>query len=268
MSFDPLQPIQSMNTDRDRKEKLLVSFDGFIKNQSEGVVRTMLSELEDWEEVYPNLTMYDDMSMEDIYDAVMLHQPPELLYELSGNIRTEEEVIRDLDDILPRIFLDNSKITQFEFALYRLLQEEKVTSCCIFKEGPFYPNEKDYIRRQYVEVIDKIEFVEQTDLPTIFNDIKPTTAFITDPAFVFDFLENQYAIDDPDTDKVMFIVLPNTSVVEFDENSLVYTEVFKASMEYVNENRNYGIAPMFNFSLDESNSDLDEYKEDEDDEEM
>ena len=82
MIFDPLAPIQSMDTDRDRVERLLVSFEGFIKNQSEGLVRTMLSELEHWVDRYPILSIYDDMTMDEIYDAVSLYQPYELLDEM------------------------------------------------------------------------------------------------------------------------------------------------------------------------------------------
>lgn len=253
MIFDPLAPIQSMDTDRDRTERLLVSFEGFIKNQSEGLVRTMLSELEDWIDIYPALEIYDEMTMEEIYDAVSLYQPYELLEAMTDEERSQDEILRDLDTLMPEIYLDNSQITQFEFVLYQMLKEDKIEYCCIYKEGKFYENELSYIRNKYKPVIDKIEFVDNTPLPIIFNDIRPTTTFITDPAFVFGYIEELYQEDDSEIAGTMFIVLNNTDIVEMSEdNVFIYTDRYKESMTYVNENKSYGVASMFNFAIDDT----------------
>lgn len=272
MIFDPLAPIQSMDTKRDRVERLLVSFDGFIKNQSEGTIRTMLSELEDWIGHYPLLSIYDEMTMDEIYDAVSLYQPYDLLYEMSDKKRLQEDILHDLDQIIPNIFLENSKLTQFEYTLYRLLLEDKIEYCCIYKEGRFYENELAYIRHQYKHVIDKIELVDETPLPVIFADIKPTTAFITDPAFVFGFIEEAYTgEDEKEIDKTMFVVLNNADMVEVEDDVFVYTDRYKESMEELNSTKNYGVASMFNFALqespDEMYDDMDEEDEDDDEEE-
>lgn len=272
MIFDPLAPIQSMDTKRDRVERLLVSFDGFIKNQAEGMIRTMLSELDTWIEIYPILSMYDEMTMDEIYDAVSLYQPYDLLYEMSGKERSHEDILNDLDQIIPNIFLENSKITQFEYTLYRLLLEDKVEYCCIYKESAFYENELAYIRHQYKNVIDKIELVDKTPLPVIFADIKPTTAFITDPAFVFGFIEEAYSGEnEKEIDKTMFIVLNNTDLIEIEDNVFVYTEHYKESMEELNSTKNYGVASMFNFALQETPNEMnvgsDEDEDDDDEEE-
>lgn len=267
MVFDPLVPIQSMNTDRDREERLIVSFEGFIKNQSEGLIRTMLSEYDVWLDIYPTLSIYDDMSMDEIYDAVSLYQPYELLEELSGGKRSPEEILKDLDTIMPQVYLSNSKITQFEIALYRLLMEEKIRYCCIYKEGKFYENEITYINREYKKVIDKIELIDETDLPVIFDKIRPTTAFITDPAFVFDYIEKIYPENDEHINDVMFILLNNTETVELSTEGtvFVYTENYKESMTEVNTTKPYGVASMFNFALQDSTTEI--YDEDEFDEE-
>lgn len=267
MNFDPLLPIQSMNTDRDRRERLLVSFEGFIKNQSEGLVRTMLSEMEDWIEDYPILSIYDDMDMVEIYEAVSLYQPYELLDEMSEHKKTKEEILKDLDTLLPKIFLENSHVTQFEFALYQLLREEKIEYCCIFKEGKFYENELRYIRNRYKPVIEKIELVDNTALPVIFNDIKPTTAFLTEPGFVFAYIEEVYVEDDDPIAGTMFILLNNTETVEMTENGLfAYTDQYKESMTYVNEEKSYGVASMFNFIFEGTNDEVYSIVDEEDDE--
>lgn len=266
MKFDPLAPIQMINADTERVERLLVSFDGFIKNQGEGIIRTMLSEQEDWLDVYPFLSIYDEMTMEEIYDAVSLYQPYELLYELSGKTRKHDDILEDLNTILPSIFLNNSKITQFEIALYRLLQEDKIEYCCIFKEGPFYENETQYIRTYFKDVLQKIELVDETELPIIFDKINPTTAFVTDPAFVFGYLEDVYGNEDPELEKKMIIILNNTETVELVGPSFVYTDAYKESMTYVNTHKNYGVCSMFNFQLDESQSDILDEEDTEDDE--
>lgn len=253
MFFDPLMPIQSMNTERDREEHLLVSFEGFIKNQSEGLIRTMLSEIEDWIEIYPGLEIYDDMTMEEIYDAVSLYQPYDLLQAMTDEERSQDDILKDLDTIMPNIFIENSQITQFEYTLYQMLKEDKIKDCCIYKEGKFYENELSYIRNKYKNVIDKIELVDNTPLPTIIEDIKPTTAFITDPAFVFGYLENVYAKDDSEIAGMMFIILNNTDMVEISEGgTFIYTDQYKESMTHVNEDKSYGVASMFNFVIDDS----------------
>lgn len=265
MIFDPLAPIQSMDTDRDRTERLLVSFEGFIKNQSEGLVRTMLSELEDWIDIYPALEIYDEMTMEEIYDAVSLYQPYELLEAMTDEERSQDDILNDLDKLMPEIYLDNSRITQFEFVLYQMLKEDKIEYCCIYKEGKFYENELSYIRNKYKSVIDKIELVDDTPLPIIFNDIRPTTAFITDPAFVFGYIEEVYQEDDSDIDGTMFIVLNNTDIVEMADNEVfIYTDRYKESMTYVNTEKSYGVASMFNFALEDTSADIDQPGNDDD----
>ena len=269
MIFDPLAPIQSMDTERDRVERLLVSFEGFIKNQSEGLVRTMLSELDHWIDQYPLLEIYDDMTMEEIYDAVSLYQPYELLEEMSEHKRSQDEILQDLDTIMPQIFLENSHLTQFEYTLYRMLHENKIEYCCIYKEGPFYENELKYIQFKFKNVLEKIEFVDATPLPTIFHDIKPTTAFISDPSFVFGYIEETYGENDEDIAGTMFIVLNNTDTVEMMNGEVfVYTEKYKKSMIFVNEERHYGVASMFNFALQDTSTDLRNYGDEEEDEEL
>lgn len=268
MIFDPLAPIQSMDTDRDRVERLLVSFEGFIKNQSEGLVRTMLSELEHWVDRYPILSIYDDMTMDEIYDAVSLYQPYELLDEMCEHQRTQEEILQDIDTLMPQIFIENSHLTQFEYALYRLLHENKVEYCCIYKEGTFYENELKYLRFKFKDVIEKIEFVDNTPLPVIFHDIRPTTAFIPDPAFVFGYIEEIYGDEDTDIKGVMFIILNNTDTVEMMNGEVfVYTDKYKESMTFVNENRHYGVASMFNFALQDTSDDIGSYIDNEDEDE-
>ena len=46
MRFDVGLPLQS--TDRSRDETFIVFFEGFIKNPSEGMIRTMLRDKDDW----------------------------------------------------------------------------------------------------------------------------------------------------------------------------------------------------------------------------
>lgn len=266
MRFDVLLPIQSANTSRDREEIFLISFDGFIKNISEGLIRTMLRDYDDYIHQYPGMIEYDGMSTQELYEETMLIPPHIFLKELSNHNRTEEEIAYDVDDIESRVILENSRITQFEYALYQLLQEDKIQKCYIYKENAFFENEIEYLIDQFHSVMNKIEIISHKSLPDIFDEIKPTTLFVTDPAFIFDYVENHYKPEDM-TGK-MFIVLNSIETVYMTEyQQFAYTDLFKTSMDAVNDEKSYGVAPMYNFALEDSVSSLNEYQPENDNEE-
>lgn len=265
MRFDVLLPIQSANTSRDREEIFLISFDGFIKNISEGIVRTMLRDYDDYIHTYPGMVEYDGMSTQELYDETMLIPPHIFLKELSNHNRTDEEIMFDMDDIESRVILENSRITQFEYSLYQLLQEDKIQKCYIYKENAFFENEVQYLIDQFHAVMNKIEIISHKSLPDIYDEAKPTTIFLTDPAFLFDYIENHYSPEDI-TDK-MFIILNSIETVYLTEyRELAYTELFQTSMNSINDEKPYGVAPMYNFALEESVSSLSEYQPDEEEE--
>lgn len=249
MGFDVAMPI--IASDHNRPETFLVPFEGFIKNSSEGLIRTMLREEEEWIDDYPKLSEYEELSMIELYDQTMLFQPEEMMQILSDNKRSIEDIRDDLKRIQPYIIHGNSMITTFEFTLSKLLNDQMCKKCYIYKEGTWYRNEIIYLHSQYGSFGSKVSFIDQRPLADILKETKPTTVFLTDPAFLFDYVENQ--VEPSSLDAVMFIILNGCQTVDLtdDEQRFIYTEKFEESMKYVNDKKPYGITTMFNFAIED-----------------
>ena len=82
----------------------------------------MLRDKDDWIFLYPDLQDFIGMTMDEIYENTMLFQPDETLRILSDGKRTDEEIANDLEKIMPKVILENSKMTSFEFALFNILK--------------------------------------------------------------------------------------------------------------------------------------------------
>ena len=256
-------PIQFPENARD--EILIVYFNGFIKNASEGIVRTMLREEEDWIEKYPYLETFIGMTQDELYENTMLMMPRNLLYALSDELLSLDEIDNDLTVIEPNVILDNSKITAFEFSLYQLLHEKNVKRCYFFKETEFYENELKYIERQYNDVLEKIECVNGSFV-LLFEDIKPTTSFISDCNLLLNTIIPNY--DKEILDEMMFVVLNTAVNIEYSEEDhiFLYNESYINKVKHLNDTNTFGIASMFNFALvteeTEFHQNDDKYEED------
>jgi hypothetical protein len=253
MRFDVGLPYQS--TDQSRDETLIVFFEGFIKNPSEGMIRTMLRDEEDWIFFYPLLKTFEGMTMEELYENTMLFSTDQLLRIISEGKITDEEIQSDLETIMSDVILENSKLTSFEFALFNILGSGSTKECYIYKEGTFYSNEIHYIKNQFGPLMQKITLIDNMEFTELFHKVSPTTIFLTDPAFVFDYVENQVSEDE--SSKMMFIILNSTQTVELTEDGerFQYTEAFQNKMEESNQKRYYGVSAMFNLPMEESMSD-------------
>lgn len=249
MRFDVGLPLQS--ADRSRDETFIIFFEGFIKNPSEGMIRTMLRDKDQWIFLYPHLKDFLGMTMDELYENTMLFQPDEALKILSDNKRTDDEITKDLEKIMPEVILENSLMTSFEFALFNLLKAPNIKKCYIYKEGSFYQNELKYIRSKFSGVFNKIEFVDEEPFTDLFDRANATTIFLTDPAFIFDYVENQ--VPEEKSANTMFIVLNSHQTVEMIENSAFqYTLSFEKKLKEVNEEKDYGVSAMFNFPIVEN----------------
>lgn len=253
MGFDVAMPI--IASDHNRPETFLIPFEGFIKNSSEGLVRTMLREEDDWIGDYPKLSEYEELSMSELYNQTMLFQPEEMMQILSENKRPLEDIRNDLKKIQPYIIHGNSMITTFEFTLSRLLNDPMCRKCYIYKEGIWYGNEMIYLHSQYGSFGPKVSLIDQRPLENILQETNPTTIFLTDPAFLFDYVEKQ--VDPSSLEAVMFIILNGCQTVDLtdDEQRFVYTEKFEESMKYVNSKKPYGVTTMFNFAIEDTEED-------------
>ena len=255
MRFDVGLPMQS--ADKSRDEIFIVFFEGFIKNSSEGMIRTMLRDKDEWIFFYPHLKDFIGMTMDEIYENTMLFQPDVVLKILSDEKRTESEISNDLEKIMPEVILENSKMTSFEFALFNILKSPNIKKCYIYKEGTFYRNEIGYVHRRFSEVISKIEFVDEEPFTNLFDRINATTIFLTDPAFVFDYVENQ--IPKEKSSKMMFIILNSHQTVELNEHNVFqYTLNFETKLKESNDTQEYGVSAMFNFPISENDENGDE----------
>ena len=204
-------PIRSALDSRD--ETLIVYFDGFIKNTSEGMIRTMLRDEDDWIDKYPKLIEFREMSQDDIYDNTILLSPSHLLWHLSDGTITGDEMEDDLDTICSDILLENSKITTFEYCLHTMLGEKNVKKCYIFKDTAFYENEVKYVKKQFDKLMGKIEFVSGGFL-TLFESVSPTTIFLTDPNLLLDLIISSFSLY-----TIFFIVFNKINIIPFNFSS-------------------------------------------------
>lgn len=248
-------PIQGSGS---RNEILLVSYDGFIKNTSEGMIRTMLRTYEDWIDRYPLLKEFEGLSMEDLYDNTVFFNPLTLLSTLSDNKLDENIIIEDYKTIIKEVYIENSKMTTFEFSLFQLLHETYVKKCYIYKEFPFTPNEIAYLKKNYQEVFNKIELVDDVSFDSVYNEVKPTTICTINVGFIMDYMINN--VDKDYRDNQLAILLNTTDIMYFDENTqeFVYANGFTKGMNEINDKENFKIATMFNFRLDLGDMGIDE----------
>lgn len=238
-------------TKNSRKEIFIVCYDGFIKNPSEGLIRTMLSEIDRWEDRYPYLSEYRGISNKELYDQTMLYPSDYLLRIISGNQLTDEEIKKDIAEITPNIYVENSEITSFEFALYQLLQEPKVEKCYMYKDGFFYQNEIEYIITHYKKSYEKIKLVDDTNFPSLVEAVHPTTLFVTDPAFPFDYMINGGMTEEERRDKVIILLNSINTIEESNEtpSGYDYKKEFKEKMDEIVTDDLFEIVPMYNFKL-------------------
>ena len=251
-------PIQMIGKDRD--ETLIVYFDGFIKNETESVIRTMLRDEDIWTKKYPGISQFRELNTDELYYETMLFRPYELLAVLSKDKLSEEEIMEDLDQIIPNIIFENSKITSFEFALYKILNELNITKCYIFKDTDFYDVEVEYIKRQYADVIDKITFVSGGIIQLI-REANPTTICLLDPILPLRLLPDNFT--EEELDNKAFIVLNSGKNIEIDDDThtMYYSKEFSEKMLEINDEGTYGVLAMFNIPFvteDEENDDENE----------
>lgn len=254
MRTDVGLPVASIGPSRD--ETLIVYFDGFIKNVTEGVIRTMIRDEEDWIEKYPDLDSFDNMDQDELYDNTMIFSPEELMASIGKEGLTDEEILKDKYELISNVVLENSKITDFEFALYRLLQEDFVKKCYIYKEDQFDPTEIDYIETQYKDVFDKIELVCGGFL-TLYDEAKPTSIFTPDIDLVTKYLPEAYP--DEELEDKLFVILNSLWNLTFVESTtgdgpgeFVHTTEFTKTLEELDDKHGMNITTMFNFALDPS----------------
>lgn len=244
---DVALPIESVNSSRD--EVLIVYFEGFVKNPSEGMIRTMLRDEEDWTALYPNLETFSEMSQDELYENTMLFLPEDLLYSLCDGKRTKDDILKDKEKIMQDVILENSSITSFEYSLYTLLHEEFVKKCYFFKDDTFYENEINYINSKYSDVDSKIEIVSGGFL-TLFEEVKPTTIFMIDFDLIFNYIANNYSPEEL-IDKV-FVLLNTTHNVRYNDSdgSLNHDKEFEEIIQLLSDEKLMSITSMYNFQLE------------------
>lgn len=251
MGFDIGLPFQSNSVTNsfNRDETFIVFFEGFIKNPSEGIVRTMLRDEEDWIFFYPKLKEFEEMDITELYDNTMLFPPFEMLKLLSNDQRSDDNIYEDLKKIEPDIILANSLLTRFEFALYNILGSDLVKKCYIYKEGTFYKNEINYIEKRFNSVINKIELVDNMDFATLFNKAHATTVFLIDPAFIFDYIKNN--VKKEEIENTLFILLNTIYNVEItDDGTFIYSEQYQNTLDNKEEKYKYNMISIYNFAID------------------
>lgn len=226
----------------DRNEIFLIEYDGFIKNKSEGLIQTMLKSKEKWIEKYPNLSQFEDMTREEIFEHTSILNPQPMMKWLSNNTLDDETIDEDILTIEEFIDVDEQCITLFEFALSQLLLEDMIEKCYILKSTKFYKNEINYIKEAYAQSLNKIVLVNG-GLLTLFENENPTTVFLNDTALLLGHIITEYT--DNQLRSKMFILRNTNENLEFDEESNMFTYLYTDVIKELNNRQVYGIGRMY-----------------------
>lgn len=254
MNIDAIYPF---NNDKNRREILLVEYDGFIKNITEGILHYILSEPEEWDEKYPKLYDYEDLDFEDIYEQTFLYDPYVFLKSIANETLSDDQIFEDIEYLRSVAIIENQSITKFEFALYQLLQQKFVTKCFIIKGAPFHQNEKDYIREKYIDVLSKVTLVEGGILDIIKNEFV-TTAFINDMEMLFEFIVKNLTKEE--LQNRVFVVLNNYFNTEYNDESGLLSYLYEEECEIANNSGIFAVSRMYNEAIeldDDSSEDND-----------
>lgn len=250
--------------EKNRAEVLLVEYDGFIKSISEGIIQYMLSEIEDWIDKYPGLTKYENLEIGELYEQVFLYDPFVILREIAKDDVDDFTIIHDMKSLREELVIECQSITSFEFALFKLLQEDFIKKCIIIKGNKFYDNEKEYIEDNFEDVIDKIELVEGGILDVIRTE-KPTTLFLSDFDMLFDYIIK--SLDEKELQNKVFVMLNTYYNTEYDEETGLLNYLYEKECDIANHSGIFSISRMYNQAIDETIEDENDYDEDEEDEE-
>jgi len=231
---------------KDRKEILLVEYDGFIKNKTEGLVQTMLKDTDTWIDKYPHLELLQNTDKDDLFEITTLFQPIHFMRWLSDNKLTDDEIESDILQIEPNIDLYEQSITMFEYSLFRILSDDIVSKCFILKDKKFYNNEIEYLRESYDESFSKITLVTG-GLLSVFEKENPTTIFLNDTALLLGHIVVNYS--DEQLKSKMFILRNTMENVEYSDDNIFHYK-YNDVINKLNSRHVYGISRMFVFQTD------------------
>lgn len=248
---DLLQPIYVK--EGNRPEVLVVEYDGFIKNVTEGILRTMIRDVELWEDKYPGIVDYVEADQLTVYTATLIYSPILFLWLMSDQKLEFDIISKDLKIIEPDVLVDLQMITSFEYALYTTLQEAFVEKCYFIKTGTFYENELRYLEKAYSASISKISFYESSALPFITNP-EVTSIFMNDTMTLFDTL-NDTKKDNSAVKGKLFILRNNSTNLEYDEANNQFIYLYDKEIKEFNDLELYGISRMYNQSIDNNTDD-------------
>lgn len=267
MNIDLNTPIIENRMFPQRDETFIVSFEGFIKNISESLIRFMLRDREYWIKKYPGLSLFDNISPGDIYYNTMFFPPMILLQSIANDTLTEEEIENDMYFISSSVSLFNSLMTSFEYSLYRLLQEPFVKKVYIYKPFSFFENEIEYLSEKYIDVIDKIELESECPIHELYEKINATTIFTTDLGFIFDYIKNT-APEEKKKHQTFIVLNTVNNLVFFEENNKnsYDMEFWKRVQAINNTDDSYRVFPMYNFYIDGASIDQTDLYHSQDDE--
>jgi len=244
-NVDPNQPIY--NPSNNRPEVLVIEYDGFIKNITEGVLRTMLRDVDNWVTKYPLLNDFVELDQYEIYDTTLLFSPIDFLSYLSDGVRLEKEIEDDLKVIRPDVLIDLQIITSFEYAIHKTLEEPFVQRCYIIKSDPFYENELDYIRKAFNNVSSKVKLAQASIYPFVKkSDV--TSIFTTNTKLLLDVIMKEFT--DDELKGKLFILSNNMSNLVFNDEEDAYDYLFADEINVLNEKELFGITRMYNLPID------------------
>lgn len=219
-----------------------------------------------WIKKYPDLSLFERMSVGDIYDNTMFFPAMGLMRSIANETLTDEEIENDMHFILSSVSLFNYLMTTFEYSLYQLLQESFVKKVYIYKPFSFFENEIEYLSEKYHDAIDKIELESECPIHELYEKVDATTIFTTDLGFIFDYIENTASNEKKNQQAIIILNTINNLVYSEEHDKYFYDmEFWKKVQEINNRDDSYRVFPMHNFYIDGASIDKTNLYHDQDD---
>lgn len=228
---DILRPIIGKN----RKEVLVVQFEGFMQN----IIETFILKLKHIREialhVYPKLSKYFNMDSYELYEVTMSMDFDNFFSDIGCGI---------IEDPCPNVDVNPIRMdTSFEIAISNLAAQDFIEEIHIVKNGAYSLYDIQYMREIiFPSCRDKVNYYEG-DIYDVCSDLSQitTSIFLNDPNCLYRIFQN---IPEDRKSLVMFFLRENSLCANYNfdilkDNKINYTKILIGPSDIIKVNDSY-----------------------------
>ncbi len=211
MYSDLLHPIYGNN----RKERLFVEYEVFMRNITEGLALSILEDNDDAKLNFKNIEIFFGLSPEQLYNATCLLTPEEFMHAICDLSIPDEVQWELLDNMLAFNNLNRQLKTAFEYALVHLAEENFVEKIVICKKRDFLPFEVNHLINIFGDSKYKVElFIGDTVHNVLDSNIGFTTICTSNLNALLTLMK---LVPSKISDQTMFILNASAKTIDIDK---------------------------------------------------